>query len=101
MLGRENSITAGSLSGFDAGIRGSSFALAASAWLPGSGAFAPTATGIVAVPPRRRSGTQAAEAIRLGRAVLCGDTSADGHADPVARGLPTGSPTGSPTGREA
>ena len=54
------------LSGFNAGIRGYYFTLAALAWLLGPGAFALATTGIVVMLLWRQFGSEAAEAIRLG-----------------------------------
>lgn len=92
IAGRIAAMLSAALSGFNAGIRGYYFTLAALAWLLGPGAFALATTGIVAMLIWRQFGSEAAEAIRLGHAVLCDDEAAerDGRGDPVAHGLPAG-----------
>ena len=80
------------IGGFNAGIRGYYFALAVLAWLFGPGAFALATAGIVAMLLWRQFGSEAAEAMRLGHAVLCDDDAADSarHDAPVVRGTPVG-----------
>ena len=91
IAGRIAAMLSAALSGFNAGIRGYYFALAALAWLLGPGAFALATTGIIAMLLWRQFGSEAAEAIRLGHAVLCDDESAEPNKrGPVAHALPAG-----------
>ena len=90
LAGRISAALSAAPSGFNAGIRGHHFALAALAWSLGPGAFAAATAGIVVMLLRRQFASEAAEAIRLGHAVLCDDTAADEHDDPLARGRPAG-----------
>ena len=92
IAGRIATMLSAALSDFNAGIRGYYFALAALAWLLGPGAFALAATGIIAMLLWRQFGSEAAEAIRLGHAVLCDDEAAEpnGRGGPVAHASPAG-----------
>lgn len=69
------------ISGFNAGIRGYYFALAALAWLLGPGAFALATSGVVAMMLWHQFGSTTAKGIRLGHAAYAdADLDAEGRA---------------------